>query len=210
MHQRLFYTLATAVSLTGLYVLYSVGMQTIIVVPIRAEEPIEDDDYGNAERPAENVRVAATYLPHREWAAKSKYMLRAEQAFVYTEHWEPVQDNNKRIRFDQFAMIWMTTDRQGLEQAVSISSDHALLEFALAFDEKAPNPGRVVRAMLEGDVEISGPDGLSVIGRNFIFDETELKLYTHNPVSFQFQSHRGSASRMEMTDRTFMGSSRSN
>ena len=199
MHQRLFYTLATAVSLTGLYVLYSVGMQTIIVVPIRAEEPIEDDDYGNAERPAENVRVAATYLPHREWAAKSKYMLRAEQAFVYTEHWEPVQDNNKRIRFDQFAMIWMTTDRQGLEQAVSISSDHALLEFALAFDEKAPNPGRVVRAMLEGDVEISGPDGLSVIGRNFIFDETELKLYTHNPVSFQFQSHRGSASRMEMT-----------
>ena len=198
MPSRLLLTIAIAISLTGLYALYSVAMQTVIAVPVRSEEPAEDENYREAERPAENVRVATTHLPNRDWAAQSKYMLRAEQAFVYTEHWEPVQDNNKLIRFDQFAMIWISIDKEGNEQAVSIVSDHALLEFALAFDERAPNPGRVVRAVLEGDVEISGPDGLSVIGHNFIFDESELNLFTVNPVSFRFQSHCGSASRMTM------------
>jgi lipopolysaccharide export system protein LptA/predicted Rdx family selenoprotein len=198
MKNRIIYTLAIGLSLTGVYALYSVVMQAIIVVPIRAEEPVAEDDYSDPQRPAENVRVAQSYIAHREWAASSSYMLRAEQAFIYTQHWEPVQENNKRVRFDKFAMAWVSTDKDGQEQAVSIVSDHALIEFAFAFDEKAPNPGRVVRAILEGDVEIAGPDGLSVIGKNFIFDETELKLYTRHPVNFKFQSHHGSASWMAM------------
>ena len=200
MSNRLLYTLAIAISLLGLYALYSVGIQSLVVMPIRPEQPVDEDEYSEAQRPAENVRVAMTHIPeaNRDWAARSKYMLRAEQAFVYTESWQQVPDNNKRIRFDKFAMVWVTIDKDGQEQAVSIVSDHALLEFASAFDERTPNPGRVVRAVLEGDVKISGPDGLSVNGHNFIFDEAELNLFTVNPVNFRFQSHSGSASRMAM------------
>lgn len=200
MYQRLLYTSAIAISLTGLYVLYSVAMQSIVVVPVRTEQPVVRDQYSEAQRPAENVRVAMSHipLPHREWAAKSAYMLRAEQAFVYTEHWQQVADNNKRIRFDQFAMVWVSLDKEGNEQAVSMVSDHALLEFASALDPGSPQPGRVVRAVLEGEVKITGPDGLSVIGHDFIFDEAELSLHTWNPVHFRLQSHQGSASRMKM------------
>lgn len=201
MYPRLLYTSAITISLTGLYVLYSVAMQSVVIVPVRTEQPVQDPTYSEAQRPAENVRVAMAHIPmpSRQWAAKSAYMLRAEQAFVYTEHWQQVPDNNKRIRFDQFAMVWVSLDKEGNEQAVSIVSDHALLEFASALDPGSPNPGRVVRAVLEGEVKITGPDGLSVIGNDFIFDEAELSLHTWNPVSFRFQSHRGSASRMKMS-----------
>ncbi|MEI8017578.1 MAG: hypothetical protein WCH39_05215, partial [Schlesneria sp.] len=198
MYQRLVFTVATAISLTVLYGLYSVAIRPVIVVPAKSDQSIEKDEYSEAQRPAENVRVAATYIPASEWAKKSKYMLRAEQAFVFTEHWRQEPGNDKRIRFEKFAVVWVSNDKEGNEQAFSIVSHEALVEFASAFDEKTPNPGRVVRAVLVGDVEISGPDGLSVVGQNFIFDESELNLYTLNPVHFRFQSHRGSASRMTM------------
>ena len=198
MFQRLVLTVVTAISLTMLYGIYSVAIRPVVVVPAKPDQSIEKDEYSEAQRPAENVRVAATYIPASEWAKKSKYMLRAEQAFVFTEHWRQEPGNDKRIRFEKFAVIWVSIDKEGNEQAFSIVAHEALVEFASAFDEKTPNPGRVVRAVLVGDVEISGPDGLSVVGQNFIFDETELNLYTLNPVHFRFQSHRGSASRMTM------------
>ncbi len=198
MYQRLVFTVATAISLTVLYGLYSVAIRPVVVVPAKSDQSIEKDEYSEAQRPAENVRVAATYIPTSEWAKKSKYMLRAEQAFVFTEHWRQEPGNDKRIRFEKFAVVWVSIDKEGNEQAFSIVSHEALVEFASTFDEKTPNPGRVVRAVLVGDVEISGPDGLSVVGQNFIFDESELNLYTLNPVHFRFQSHRGSASRMTM------------
>ena len=198
MFQRLLLTLATAVSLTGLYLLYSIALRPVVVLPALSERSIEDDQFEDFHRPAENVRVATTYLPVQKWAAESKYMLKAESAFVYTESWRRDPGNDKRIRFDKFAMAWVSNDKNGVEQAVSIASDSALLEFASVFDEKNQNPGRVVRAVLSGHVEIAGPDGLEIVGRNFIFDESELNLYTTNPVNFRFQSHRGRASRMSM------------
>ncbi len=197
MYQRLVFTVATALSLIVLYGLYTVAIRPVVVVP-QQTEPVIEEEYSEAQRPAENVRVATTYIPTSEWAKKSKYMLHAEKEFFYTEHWRQEPGNDRRIRFDKFAVIWLSMDKEGNEQAFSIVSHEALVEFASAFDERTPNPGRVVRAVLVGDVEIAGPDGLSVVGQNFIFDESEMNLYTLNPVHFRFQSHRGSASRMAM------------
>ena len=198
MFQRLVFTLATAASLSGLSILYSAAMRPVVVIPIPAPQITEEREFTEAARPAENVRVAATYVPTREWAVKSKYMLRADQAFVYTEKWWPDKDNNKRVHFKPFAMVWVMMDTDGNEQAVSVASDEAQLDFASTFDEKNPSPGRVVRAVLSGLVEITGPDGLRVDGHNFIFDEGGLNLYTTNPVRFGFQAHYGSASQMRM------------
>src|SRR5438876_590615 len=105
MFPRLLFTVAIAVNLTGLYVLYSMAMQTVVVVPIRPEQEIEDDGYNEFQRPAENVRVATTYIPTEEWAAKSRYMVKVKPAFIYTEHWKPEPENNKQVRFEKFAMV---------------------------------------------------------------------------------------------------------
>ena len=198
MFQRLVFTLATAASLMGLCVLYSVAMRPVIVIPTPLEQKIDEDQYTEAKRPAENVRVAAKFIPMTEWAIESKYMLRAEQAFVYTDKWDRDETNGKSVKFTPFAAVWVTTDKAGNEQAVSIVAEWAQVEFASKFDEKNPSPGRVVGAVLNGEVKIAGPDGLEVVGQTFFFSEAGLSLYTTNPVSFKFQSHAGSAARMQM------------
>lgn len=179
--------------------MYAVMIRPVVVIPAIPEVVVEDEVESEPHRPADNVHVAETYIPNAEWAARSKYMLRSEQTYFFTEHWKQVAENHKQVRFEKFAVVWVTVDKEGNEQAYSIISDEALVEFASAFDERTPNPGRVIRAVLIGDVEIAGPDGLSVIGQNFIFDEAELKLQTFYPVNFFYQSHRGSASRMTMS-----------
>ncbi|WP_373650025.1 hypothetical protein [Schlesneria sp. DSM 10557] len=178
--------------------LYAVMIRPVVVIPDIPEAVVEDEIQSEPHRPPDNVLVAETFIPHAEWAAESKYMLRSDQAYFYTEHWKQVPDNQKQVRFEKFAIVYLTTDKEGNEQAFSIVSDEALVEFSAAFDERTPNPGRIIRAVLIGDVQIAGPDGLSVIGQNFIFDESELKLQTFYPVTFRYQSHRGSASRMTM------------
>lgn len=198
MFNRLVLTFATAVSLIGLYALYSVAMDRVVEIAVPQQQEVEE--FTEAERPAENVRVAATYIPARRWptVTMSKYMLRAEQAFVYTDSWYREEGSGKHIKFIPFAMVWLSTNKEGQEQAVSIVCDSAQLEFASAFDEKNQKPGRVVGAVLNGAVEISGPDGLAIKGHHFIFSEAGLSLLTTNPVSFRYQSHRGSATRMSM------------
>ncbi len=197
MFHRLILTLATAVSLTGMSAIYSIAMRPIVVIP-NPQEIIRNDDYTEVQRPAENARVAAKYIPSRIWAAASKYMLRVEEAFIYTDSCNPDKENNRRVRFQPFAIVWLTKDNGGNEQAISVVCDSATLEFASKFDEKNPSPGRIVGAVLNGAVEIAGPDGLLAQGSEFHFEEAGLTLYTHNRVGFQYQSHQGSATRMEM------------
>ena len=198
MLSRLLFTIATAVSLTGLYAVYAVAVRPLVVLTDRAPEPIETPARAAAHRPVENVRVAESYLPEQSWAAQSQYMLRAGQAFVFTNEWRR-EGNDQKVRFTPFALVWLSVDRDGQEQAVSLVSDSAQLKFASAFDEKNPNPGRVVGAVLDGVVQVKGTDGLAVVGRRFIFDESAPSLVTTNPVQFQYGRHKGSGRSLHMS-----------
>ena len=153
MLSRLLFTIATAVSLTGLYAVYAVAVRPLVVFSERPPEPIETPERAAAHRPVENVRIAESYLPEQSWAAQSQYMLRAGQSFVFTNEWRRDQGNNQKVRFTPFAMVWLSTDKHGREQAVSLVSEWAELKFASAFDEKNPNPGRVIGAVLDGLVQ---------------------------------------------------------
>ena len=200
MFQRLVFTLATAVSLTGLYVLYTLALRPIVVIPIAPEQSVDSPARFEDKKASETKRVAELYLSRRKWTANAQHALRVDQAYLYTDDWKPDEDNNKRIQFSPFAMTWLTTDESGKEAAYSITCDAAQLDFASAIDIKSVSstPGRVVRAVLMGEVDISGPNGLEIHGRQFIFDEESLMLQTFNPVNFRFQSNQGFASRMEM------------
>lgn len=198
MFQRLVLTISTAICLTGMYLVYSAVMRPIVVIPDMVEQQLEKDDT-DVQQPVENTRVAGKYLPSWPTATASKYMLRADDAFVYTNEWKPVDDeNNRRVLFKPFAMVWLSKNKEGLEQAISVVSDSAMLEFASTFDGKNQNPGRIIGAVLHGDVDLAGPDGLLVQGSDFHFEEQGLTLYTHNPVRFWYMAHEGAATRMEM------------
>ena len=198
MFPRLLFTIATAVSLTGLYAVYAVAVLPLVVFSERPPEPTETREIAAAHRPMENVRVAESYLREQSWAAQSQYMLHVGQSFIFTNNWRR-EGNNQKVRFTPFAMVWLSMDKQGREQAVSLVSESAQLKFASEFDEKNPTPGRVVGAVLDGIVQVKGTDGLAVDGNRFIFDESAPSLVTTNPVQFQYGSHKGSGRSLHMS-----------
>lgn len=188
MFHRLLFTIATAACLSGVYAIYAVVTRPMVVVPALPDRSDEPTGRIVAHRPAENVRVAQTYLPQQPWAAQSKYMLRSGQSFIYTTEWSP---KDGRIKFAPFAMVWLQKDKDGRETAVTLVSDSAQLRFATTFDQIVPNPGRVIGAVLDGEVQVKGPDGLEIVGKQFVFDESAPSLVSINPVSFQYGTHRG-------------------
>ena len=149
MFHRLVFTIATAVSLTGLYALYTLATRPFVVIPIVPEQTFESPEVSEVGLPPENVRVANRYLPRLEWVANAQHMLRLDHAFVFTNDWKPDEENNKQIQFSPFAMIWLRTDQAGNEEAVSLTSESAQLEFAQSLDLKSSTPGRVVRAIAQ-------------------------------------------------------------
>jgi hypothetical protein len=197
MFNRLLFTFATAACLTGAFAVYAVLTRPLVDVPDLPATSADTTRHAIAHRPAENVRVAETYLSEQSWAAQSQYMLRSGQTFIYTQKWEH-DEGDPRIRFFPFAMVWLQKDKEGRETAMSLVSDSAQLKFASAFDEFNPNPGRVVGALLDGDVQVKGPDGLAIVGKQFVFDESAPSLISTNPVQFQYGSHYGRGRTLNM------------
>ena len=189
MFNRLLMTFATAACLIGVYAFYAVLTRPLVVIPELPAASSEPHSQGSVPL-QENVRVATTYLSEQRWAADSAYMFRSGEAFIYTQSWSH-QPGDPRIKFTPFAMVWVQKNRDGREQAVSMVSDSALLRFASGFDEVRPNPGRVVGAVLDGEVQIKGPDGLAIVGKQFVFDESAPSLVSTNPVEFWYASHHG-------------------
>ena len=199
MLSRILFTIATAVSLTGLYAVYAVAIRPLVVIPDEPVAPQVAEEQTESHRPAENVRIAESYLTEQSWAAQSEYMLRAGQAFIFTNNWDREKTDQRLVNFEPFAMVWISKDQQGREQAVSLVSDSAQIRFASAFDDKHSNPGRVVGAVLDGEVQVKGSGGLEVKGKRFIFDESAPSLISTHPVGFRFGPHVGSGRSLHMS-----------
>lgn len=207
MFQRLVLTIATAVGLTGVFVVYTLVMRPIVVIPVRPPQITEISQDSQEEMPEEYQRVAKTYLKRpgqkwaqdQEWAETAPQGLRADNAFIFTKDWRRDEANFKRVHFTKFAMVWLVTEADGKEEAYSIVSDSVQLEFDSEMDErKLKNPGRVVKARFEDNVHIGGPNGLEIVGRDFFFDESLLLLETWSPVRIKFMKHFAYAPRMQI------------
>ena len=190
MFNRLLFTFATVTCLTGVYAGYAVVTRPLVVVPELPETSVDLSHHPVSRLPIENVRVAELFLPEQGWATQSPYMARSGQAFIYTQSVDH-QMGDARVRFTPFAMIWLQKDDEGNESAVTLVSDSALLKFASVFDHSKPDPGRIVGAVLDGEVQIKGPDGLAVGGKQFVFDESAPSLVSTNPVEFKYGPHQG-------------------
>lgn len=190
MNARLLFTIATVSCLMGVYAVYAVATRPFVVIPDLPERSNDPTEHAAAHRPLENVRVAQEHLPEQSWAAESQYMMRSGQSFIFTQSLEPVPSDG-RVRVRPFAMVWVQKEKDGREKAVTIVSDSALVRFAAGFEGSNPNPGRVIGAVLDGEVQLKGPDGLAIGGKQFIFDESAPSLISTNPVKFKYGSHNG-------------------
>ena len=179
----------TAGILTGFYLVYSMVINPIVESPTigRNENP---SSLPPAPPPMQGIKMAERWLPSQPWAADAKSVIRTDQAFIYFEDYE-LLDNDEAVRFTPFAMIWVDKDHDPDKQPYTVVSQSAYVKFAKKFDFKDPDPGRVIGGSLEGDVAIQGPDDLKVAGRNFLFAENAMQIWCDGQVRFHYGPHHG-------------------
>ena len=195
MWRRLLATTTTGLALTTAYVVYSGMVSSMVRLPERLPEPTLTSEPANTLRPVENVRVASEWLPDEPWAAQAKYQLRTDVMFVYANEWTPNGDEGL-IQFRPFAAVWLSEDEDGVQQAVTVTAESALLKFQSSFEFDNPQPGRVIGGSLFGAVRITGPDGLELLGKDFFFLEGTSSLYSNSEVEFKLGRNHGDAGKL--------------
>ncbi|MCA9080522.1 MAG: hypothetical protein KDA58_08180, partial [Planctomycetaceae bacterium] len=147
------------------------------------------------------LKVAEEHFPKHEWTktAAVKWQ-RGEQMFLFAESADPegTGDGNT-VRLEPLALLWKDPRNPDaapyrlVAQKGRVQFENSF--FQEAFDLSGADPGRIVWGSLEGTVEIYGPDGLQVQGRDFVFSEESLELYSYYPVQFAY----GPSAAEEMT-----------
>lgn len=192
-------TVATVAGLTSLYGLYSQLTRPLFVVKAVHQAERSVPQRINTTRPVKYVEVAAEHLAEQAWAEKARYQTSTQQGYIYTNQWTPEEDGGKGIvRLEPFAMVWLLPDKDGESRAVTLVSESARLKFDGKLEGQNPQPGRVVAAAMQGEVQVTGPDGLKLVGRNFYFEEAALRIYSDNSVVFDIGPNHGSASSVQL------------
>jgi len=194
--RRFGFMLATGLALTGAFGAYSLLIAPLVRMPQRTAGPNPAAEEMESQRPADHVRIANQWLSSQEWTSTAKYLLRTDDMFIFANEWSPRGDQGQ-IRFRPFAAVWLSKDKQGVEQAVTVCAESALLKFQSNFQFDNPQPGRVTGGSLDGEVQIRGPDGLDISGQNFYFSEGTRSIFSHSgnqsPITFRFGENKGQA-----------------
>ncbi len=207
MLKRLSFTLTVIASLTGLYWLYALAVTPRLAPKMLTaqQRPKDVREESKFEPPPSNIQDAEQFLPDASWAAEAKFQIAMANGVLYTNTWRLVDEQQKGdepqnlYEFRPFAMIWKDAPEPGDDgeatdkQPMTLMSESGLVQFSSKFDPVSRKSGRVIGGKLEGRVTASGPDGLTLRGRDFFFHEKSLELHSDSPVEFTYQQHRGTA-----------------
>lgn len=192
-------TLWTAFSLTGLFWVYVVVMRPRLPIPAERSIPQMVKNLEGPAQAAKAVQVAAAFLPDEAWLATARYQIEliGSNSFIFANEWKPGDEANRdQIRVRPFAMVTQRHDAKGELKWMTLVSETALLQFS--GDLVGKNPGRVVRAAMEGETRINGSDGLYMAGRTFYFEEAAQRIYSDAELEFRIGNNRGRAGRVQM------------
>jgi hypothetical protein len=193
--RRFLLTLATTAWLVGLYFLYARYVSPLVEPSQLAGEPSASAPAAaGIEREAttsEHLEVAKAFLPNQDWAKTADNRYRVGDMFLYAMVVEQLNDRAE-IKFRPFAMVWKNPNAKPGDPPVRITAESAVLRFEAAFNlDSQQSGGRPVFGSLEGNVEIDGPNGLKLTGRDFTFSEEALKLWSDSDILFHYGPHRG-------------------
>ncbi|MCA9016515.1 MAG: hypothetical protein KDA77_14375, partial [Planctomycetaceae bacterium] len=193
---RLLLTWFTTLSLTGAYLVYAQALRHVITEKVVRREFPQEVFTSPAYSSGSNEK-AKTYLPEIPWAANARYQFKDENVFIYTESWKQ-EEEKKAARLKPFAMLMFDRKKGDSVTPFALMSEEALVRFEQPFGIKHTDPGRMIAGSLEGDVKITGPNGLIIYGRNFFYDEASMNIWSDHEVRFAYEDHRGRARGIEM------------
>jgi len=200
---RLTLTLLTTLALFCVYRVYAVvlgPMTRTQVMPV-APPVARITGSGHASHSARNA--ARQFLAQHPWAENAKFTWEhLDQKFIYFNEIGPVEgkgqvENRNQYRFRPFAMIVQNPSRPD-EPPTVLAADEARVTFRDKIEQFGTGDSgnnRIIGAELDTGVMLTGPNGLILRGRNFVFSETTRSLYSDEPLQFGFGPTSRSKSR---------------
>jgi hypothetical protein len=171
---------------------YARLIQPWVTLPAADPQPTVAIDRPLEPLGGDGERIARVFLSDQTWAQQARYSLRSKDAYVYTNDWQPDAADG-RVRLKPFAMVWVSRNAAGEEQATTLVGESAVVKFAGQLELMNSDPGRVISAGLEGRAQVRGPDGLMLDGKGFRFSEQALRLWSDYKVSFEYSGSKGNA-----------------
>ncbi len=195
---RLTLTLIVTISLTLMYKLYNELVTPLVQPQYQALSPEQlFSEPGVQQGPREHADMATKYLAHAPWAASAKIKFRHENLYIYCGQWE--QSDAQTMTFSPFAVIWKVDGKDGKpETCYSLETDQARLDFEEPVNLTEFNPNLLKTAELHGQVKLTGPDEMEVVGQNFIFERDAQHVRSDFPIKFRYDRHTGNSRGIEM------------
>jgi hypothetical protein len=199
--RRIRQTLATGLGLFGCCWFYALIMTPLLAPPATSVRISHDDsDIVVVAGSAVNVQMAESYLAESAaWATEAKLQYHSGGVYLYANELEDYAsdsddtDEADTVRFTPFALIWFPEGEKPGEVPLAMVAQSARVQFEKQFSPSNPDPGQPISGALERSVEIRGPDGLRIVGRNFIFEQAAMHVRSDHPLTFAYQEHYGSA-----------------
>jgi hypothetical protein len=194
--ERTALTLGTGLILFVLCLVYSQAMRGLRPsdrpARTRPTKPVDSEASLYLSSEDQGIRRAVKYLP-KTWVPQASHCVQTSDGRTYCYFNEWTKESAKVLRFTPFAMISTRKGDKPEDQPYTVVSDKAYVTFKDEVSPSGKNPGAVQQAGLEGKVEITGPNNLRIIGRNFSFEREEMRIYSDNRVEIFADKHRATA-----------------
>jgi hypothetical protein len=163
-------------------------------------QALQETQQGRIQGPADHIEIARKYLSDQPWAQEAKIQFRSKNQIFFCGEWKRSNDNAQGhtvIRFQPFAVVSLDPDKPDA-QPVTMVAQSALVEFSKSLDLTEIDPRWISRGAMDGQVRIQGADGLTIVGRDFIYDREANHVRSDHQVQFNYNGQTGSAQSIEM------------
>lgn len=187
--RRFVYSVAAAALLTTVYAGFRVATDTFLDVERaapRRHSLKQTDSGGNGA-----IQLARTWFTHSPWVGESRKQFYDEGRYLYCQTFSLI-NNDRSLKFSPIAMLWESEDEDSAP--VTVIADSAQLSTTEPLSLNSSKFGKITRGLISGNVQIQGPNNLKISGRTFQLDQDSMKLFSSDPIRFQYDTHEGVAS----------------
>jgi lipopolysaccharide export system protein LptA len=198
--ERTAITLGTGIALFLMFFVYRTALSGLRPPPARSPRvarPTGSETTDHFTTEDLGGRKAQQYLPDT-WVPKASHCVKSEDGHTFCFFQEWTRESAHIVKFTPFAMISHRKGDKPGDPPYTVMSDKAYITFKDEFGPAGKNPGPVVRAGLEGTVEIGGPNNLKIRGRNFFFEREAMRIYSDSLVVIEADKHRAIAKGIQL------------
>lgn len=185
--RRFLYSFAMAALLTTIYLGFRVASDTFLNVErqeTRQNSLVRPDNIGS-----EAIQLARTWFPKSPWVGESRKQFYDDGRYLYCRDFSLI-NNDRSLQFKPIAMLWQSEDGKA---PVTVVADSAQLSATESLSMNSTEFGKITGGLINGNVQIQGPNNLKISGRTFQMDQDSMKLFSSDPVRFQYETHEGIA-----------------